>query len=63
MAAWRGSPQLISLALARTAAEVADAAARFHPTAEGLAACLVRLGAVLGARTPGTLALMPASGV
>lgn len=61
MAAWKGSPQLVSLALARTPAEVADAVARFHATAEGLVACLVRLAAVLGARTPGALAVVSAS--
>lgn len=61
MGAWKGSPQLISLALARTPAEVADAVARFHATAEGLVACLVRLGAVLGARTPGALAVVAGS--
>jgi hypothetical protein len=63
MGAWKGSPQLISLALARTPAEVADAVARFHATAEGLVACLVRLGAVLGTRTPGALAMVSASEV
>lgn len=61
MAAWEGSPQLISLALARTAAEVADAAIRFQSTAPGVVACLVRLGMVLGTRTPGTLTVAPAS--
>jgi hypothetical protein len=61
MVAWKGSPQLISLALARTPAEVADAVARFHATAEGLVACLVRLGAGLGAALTGALRWVPAS--
>lgn len=61
MAAWKGSPQLISLALSRTPAEVADAVARFHATAEGLVSCLVRLGAGLGAALTGTLRVVSAS--
>ncbi len=62
MGRWKGTPQLISLALARTAAEVADAVARFHPSAEGLVACLVRVAAIMGERLSGSLAVVPASG-
>jgi hypothetical protein len=61
MGAWKGWPQLISLALARTPGEVADAVARFHPTAEGLVTCLVRLAAVMGERLSGSLAVVPAT--
>ncbi|XXF77724.1 hypothetical protein P2318_32450 [Myxococcaceae bacterium GXIMD 01537] len=60
MGGWKGTPQLISLALARTPDEVADALARLHVTARGLVECLVRLGAGLGTRLPGSLLVVPA---